>query len=199
MHEAYDFALQIVQEAAGFGYELLSDGTRLYGRVPHVAPLAWLHNVYAPLSQGGIERLERELAGPIPEVYRSWLRLANGFSAFSGYLEFDGLRTDYSRRIGVWQPFSLALPNTRQRLPDAPVEAFFIGSILDAECFLYLMPSSGAVQACGRRSATPLGSWESLSIFITSCMACLRAAFDAQGRRNRIVDLAELVRAGQRN
>lgn len=199
MQKAYDFALQIVQEAAGFGYELHSDGTKLFGRVPHVAPLAWLHKVYGPLSPDNIDRLGTEVARPIPDVYRSWLRLANGLNAFSGYLVLDGSRTDYSRKAGVWQPYSLRLPNTLGRLPDAPEEAFFVGSILEAEYLLYLMPSTGLVHACGRRSATSLGSWESLSLVIRSCIAHLRTAFDADGRRNQTVDLADLVRAGVRN
>jgi hypothetical protein len=194
IEEAYDFALQVVGEARDLGYEMRPDGAQVFGRVPHVAPLAWLHRVYPPLQEHDIALLEGQLNRPIPSEYRSWLQLGNGFDAFSGAFVLYGRRSDYSRRPTVVQPFDLDLPNVLERLPDANKDAFFIGSVLNAEYLLYVAPATGEVYACGRRSAVSMASWESVHMLVISVMGTLRTAFDGEGRALRLVKLHELTR-----
>ncbi len=191
--EAYEFVLRAVEPARAFGYQRLPDGTQLFGRVPHVAPLAWLHKVYAPLTTTDINRLEAHLGCRVPEVYRDWLRVSNGLSLFSEGLVLDGHRTDYSRRPGVWQPYDLKLANVFERLPNADNDAFFIGSVLHAEYLLYLEKRTGAVHACSRSSAAPLASWGSFAAMVKGALAPLSTVFDGHGRQVRAVELRELV------
>lgn len=190
--EAFDLALQIVDEARHFGYQILPDGARVFGRVPHVAPRAWLHKVYPPLQERELTLLEGSLHRPIPEAYRTWLTLANGLNVFSEAFVLDGRRADYSRQAAVVQPYDLALANVLERPRDADPETFFVGSLLEAEYLLYLMPSTGVVHACSRRRTIPLTTWESLPALITSVMVSLKAAFDNEGRALRQLELRDL-------
>jgi SMI1/KNR4 family protein SUKH-1 len=185
--------LRVVEPASAFGYERLPDGTQLFGRVPHVAPLAWLHKVYAPLTTAEINRLESHLGCRVPEVYRDWLRVANGLSLFSEGLVLDGLRTDYSRRPGVWQPYDLKLANGFERLPDADNDAFFIGSVLQAEYLLYLEKRTGTLHASSRSGAASVASWGSFAAMVKGVLALLSTVFDSQGRQVRAVELRELA------
>jgi hypothetical protein len=194
VQEAYDFALQVVRAARHFGHEALPDGAQIFGRVPHVAPLAWLHRVYPPLQEHDIVSLEASLNRSIPHAYRTWLQRANGFSAFSEGFVLDGRRTDYSRSPAVVQPYDLRTANVTERLRDADRDAFFIGSVLEAEYLLYLLPATGVVYACGRRSAAPAASWRSLSAVVTSVMGSLESTFDGKGRSLRRLELRDLTR-----
>jgi hypothetical protein len=90
-------------------------------------------------------------------------------------------------------PFDLDLPNVLERLPDANNDAFFIGSVLNAECLLYVLPATGEVHACGRRSAVSLASWESVEVLVTSVMGSLRTTFDGEGRSLRLPALRDLT------
>src|SRR5215469_1383045 len=189
VQDAFDFALWIVGQARALGYEVKHDGAQVFGRVPHVAPLAWLHQVYPPLHERDILRLERRLNRQVPDDYRGWLRRANGFDAFSGRLVFYGQRTDYSRDPTVVQPYDLSLPNLQERLRDADKSAFFFGSLLHADYKLFMVPISGVVHACARRSAIPMATWESLSALVTSVMSSLDAVFDGEGHELRKLGL----------
>jgi len=192
--QAHDFVLGLMNESCPLGYELLPDGTQVFGRVPHVAPQAWLHEMYAPLTEQDIAMEEAAIRRQIPEPYRSWLLRANGLNAFSGGLVLYGRRSDYSRRASVIQPYDLDIPNVLERLPDAHVDAFFIGSVLGGENLLFLLPSSGQVYACDRRSARGLTSWPSVPQLIVSAVAALGTSFDGQGRAVRPLHLYDLSR-----
>jgi len=194
VQEAYDFALQIVIATRHLGHETLPDGAQTFSRVPHAAPLAWLHKVYPPLQEHDVASLEEGLNRSIPHVYRSWLHRANGFNAFSEGFVLDGCRTDHSRSPTVVQPYDLRTANVTERLQNADREAFFIGSVLEAQYLLYLLPSTGVVYACSRRSPAPAASWRSLSAVVMSVMGSLQATVDDAGRSLRRPTLRDLTR-----
>lgn len=49
-----DFLDRVVTQIESYeplGARVLDDGARLIGHVPHVAPEAWFHQIYAPISE----------------------------------------------------------------------------------------------------------------------------------------------------
>src|SRR5258706_14700655 len=89
--------LQILRDSRVPGRRTLPNGTELIGRVPHVAPQAWFHTIYGPLSEEGIAEIERILEKPLPTILKRFFTLANGLNVYSDELAIYGLRSDYSR------------------------------------------------------------------------------------------------------
>src|SRR5215216_4661514 len=115
VENAYDHVRELVCEAKSFGYRRLANGTELFGHVPHVAPEAWLHELFAPLDDEELAVLEQSLKLPLPADYAAWLRRSNGGHFFSTALTFDGLRRTNSRDPELREPFALETPNLWER------------------------------------------------------------------------------------
>ena len=143
----------LVARAGAFGYERFDDGMELFGHVPHVAPAAFLHELFPGVSRAQVEDAEEQIGRAVPEPYATWLTLMNGCHLFSGALALDGLRVE--DRI---QPFSLADAQF-ERPPNAPAEAFFFGSYIPDGSKVYLDECDGRVVRCPRDSARPLNEW----------------------------------------
>jgi hypothetical protein len=43
--------LKIIAHAKSFGFKEQADGTKLFGHTPHVAPLAWFHHMFSPITE----------------------------------------------------------------------------------------------------------------------------------------------------
>lgn len=169
-------------EISGLGEQVLSNGTRLIGRVPHVAPQAWFHELYPPPSDERVRALQTSFGNRIPGAYLDLLSRLNGFMAFSGRLCVDGLRISYERRgEAMWQPYDVHRPNTTERVPGAPADAFFIGSHPLAGLRFALLSDSGIVVECTRDDPSPLRQWSSLPEMITAEVDRLSELFDEKG------------------
>ena len=90
------------------GLKVLSDGTKLIGHVPHVAPGAWLHKIFGKTSEKELLSVETFLLGEIPETYASLLLQMNGLNIFSETLSLFGVRRNYDRS-DPWQPFDILI------------------------------------------------------------------------------------------
>ena len=179
----YEAVREIALRAAAAGHEVLPDGTELVGRVPHVAPQAWLHILFPPLGERELGMLEERLRRAVPADYARWLGFSNGLYLFSGSLSLDGLRTDYSREVGVWQPFALETPNVDERPADAGDEVFFVGGYGEDGSLLYLDERSGTAHRCSRDSVEPLNSWADFRTMLLDEAERLARLFDERGRR----------------
>ena len=175
--------LQVIEAARHLGSRTLEDGTELIGHVPHVAPEAWLHIIYAPLSQARVEDVSIQIGRPVAKEYQSFLQRMNGLSLFSGELSLFGLRSDF-RRTGdaVRQPFSIRTPNTVERPRDADEALVFIGSYFDDGSMLYIDPHTSEVHRCSRTSVESLNRWKSFFVFLDSEAERLATLFDVEGR-----------------
>lgn len=181
--ECFQEILKIIYEAKAFGARTLDDGTQLIGRVPHVAPEAWLHKVFPRLRQSDITQLEKEvLPRKIPTTYRSFLAsCSNGLGLFSGSLALYGLRKNYIRTgDSVWQPYAIETPNIYERPRDASNSVFFIGGYNWDGSRLYL-ENEGAFR-CASNSTKLLNEWNGFWEMLTSEVRRLSALFDHQGR-----------------
>jgi hypothetical protein len=109
MSDYFDFILKTVQQAECLGTRVLADGTRLIGHTPHVAPEAYLHVLFRPLSRSELADLERKLGTDLPKYLREFLGRANGAMLFCYNLSLLGVRTSYARQGDeAWQPHDMA-------------------------------------------------------------------------------------------
>jgi hypothetical protein len=180
--------MQIIQKAKEFGYRKLPNGAQLFGRVPHVAPEAWLHAVFAPLSSAGISDVEKQLAIDLSPSLRDFLANANGLTLFSTSLSLYGLRTDFSRQgDSSWQPFDIITPNTLERPRGAKPSFIFIGSYDWDGSLLYVDSRYEKVYRCANVSPKPLNEWPGFWEMLTAESARLATHFDGTGHE---LDLA---------
>ncbi len=172
-----------MRRAQGLGHHVLADGTQLIGRAKHIGSEAWLHLLFAPISDADVDSLESSVGIRFPEVFRDFLTLANGLSLFSNSLSIYGQRLSYDRTgEKVWQPFSILTPNTFERLPDAKSTHLFIGGYPSGRgYYLYIDIDELRVYRCSRQSSKPLHKWGSFSEMLVCETTRLAGLFDEQG------------------
>ncbi len=65
-------------------------GTRLIGHLPHIAPKAYLHVIFAPSKSEEFVELEARLGRPVPVQLQQLFAIANGMMIFSGAIRVLG-------------------------------------------------------------------------------------------------------------
>jgi hypothetical protein len=134
----------IIEQAKSFGFRELENGARLYGHVPHVAPQAWLHLLFAPLSDQDVMSLEKNMGQTIPSDFREFLFVTNGIGLFSCSLSIYGKRTSYVRTgDAAWQPFCIVTANTLERPEHIKPWQIVIGSYQSDGSKLFLDGKDG--------------------------------------------------------
>ena len=146
----------------------LTDGTKLIGHVPHIAPHAWLHNLYPVLSDEDIVIVEKKLKNEIPSSYKEFLlHCSNGLSIFSDTLSLFGFRKKIGRSIeDAWQPYSIFTPNIDERLQDALPNHIFIGSYNWDGSLIYIDTTTNKVYRSSNESITPLNTWDNFETML---------------------------------
>jgi hypothetical protein len=180
-----DKVLQIVETYRHLGERTLYDGTRLVGHVPHVAPQAWLHSIYAPLSGRAVAALEARLECTIPTVFGDFLQRCNGLHLFSAQLHIGGSQ-DAVTRIGdegLWKPFDLGIPNLYERPTGAKPTFFFIGGYQQDGSHLYIDAADRRVHRCKMRTAKSLNCWSDFGTVLEQETQRLAQIFDRHGRQ----------------
>jgi hypothetical protein len=109
------------------GFQKFEDGTTLIGRVPHVAPEAWFHMVFAPLRQGDLENVKSGLGSLGSFPFLSTFEQFNGFNLFSSNFFLFGRRTSYKRDGSVFQPWDIITHHFEARAKGLPEELLLIG------------------------------------------------------------------------
>lgn len=134
---------------------------RRYLHAPEIAPEAYRHALFDPLTSTDVAILEEELARSVPAVYADFLQRMNGAQLFAGALSLDGRRFDYDRHVND-QPFALHTANLWGRPLDARADDFFIGGF-GADGSRLFLDGTTTVHHCGRESRDPLESWPDLA------------------------------------
>lgn len=174
----------VIDRAKILGVRELSNGGKLVGHVPHVAPEAWLHEVFGPLVEQDVLKLENEMRRPIPSEIRQFLKEINGLMLFSCSLSIYGFRTSFSRSGDeVWQPFSLVTPNTIERPKDALESFFFFGGYGWDGSRLYIDTATSKVIRAARRTSKPLSEWNSFEEMLVTETIRIALLFDNSGRQ----------------
>ncbi len=180
----FETILQTISQAKSFGFRVLANGTHLYGQVPHVAPEAWLHQVFAPLTEQEIVWLEEKMKLPIPHDLRQFFLLANGVGLFSVSLSIYGKKTSYVRSgDDAWQPFCILSANTLERPTHAKPSQIVIGGYQDDGSLLFLDLEDGTAFRTRSRSKKILNQWPDFWTMLKAETDRLAKLFDPAGRK----------------
>lgn len=184
MEAEFAHILKSVHQADALGTRVLSNGTRLVGHVPHVAPEARLHLIFPPMNTTQIKAIENGIGKPLPPPLKALFQRTNGLGLFSDSLAIFGYRHSYVR-VGdeAWQPFDIITPNLYERPVGADPSEVFFGSYRCDGSLLSISNENLTVVRCDRQSAKPLNRWSSLGVMIVSEVDRLEALFDQQGRQ----------------
>lgn len=176
--------LQIIEQARTFGFSQLANGVKLYGHVPHIAPEAWLHQIYPALSEQDVISLEEKLGGEFPADFRDFLFCANGIGLFSDSLSIYGKRTSFARSGDeAWQPFCIITANTLDRPSSAKPWQIIIGSYRTDGSLLSLDSRNATVIKTKGRSKKIMNQWPGFWQMLQSESKHLSTLFDAQGQK----------------
>lgn len=169
------------------GVKKLSNGSVLICHVPHVAPEAWFHEVYMPLSNEEISQLEKEIGNAFPDVFREFLLCSNGINLFSDNLRIFGLRTSFSREGDeAIQPYHMPTLNG-QRPFLCPKTWIFIGSYRSDGSRVFFNTNESAenikVYRCKKDSTKVVNEWKSFWDWLLSEVERISQLYDANGVR----------------
>ena len=148
------------------GNKIIANGTELLCPVPHIAPQAWFHVIYAGLSKEQIAQFEEKFPIPFPLKYKEFLLESNGINIFSDSLSIWGLRKTFERTgEGALQPYDLLSLN-EERPKGCPNTWLFFGSYSwDGTRVMFDLAEGNdqnKVYRCARRSTQILQEWPGL-------------------------------------
>jgi hypothetical protein len=166
-----------------YGVEQLDNGTELIGQAKFIAPLAYVHSLYAPLDEHEILSMEKKLGVRLPTTIKKFYQSFNGLYIFNVAFSIYGLRNNTSRTVEASrQPFDIFTPNIDERLEDAEDNMLFIGVYRWDGSLVYVDVDSEKVFFCAQRSAAPLLQWDSFDAMLESEFNRLADIHTADGR-----------------
>jgi len=161
-----EFLLEKVVPYKKMGFKILQDGTELYSNDKAIAPQAWLHQLFASLTDNEIFQIENILGKRLPNSMIDFYKEMNGFRLFVRKISIDGLRKNISRNIeAAWQPFSIETVNIKERPKNAINDIIFIGSLSENGNLIYLNSRKENVSICTVDNAEPIKTWKNLKFF----------------------------------
>ncbi|PGH37810.1 MAG: 1,3-beta-glucan synthase regulator [Candidatus Nephrothrix sp. EaCA] len=181
MKNYFDTVKKQLENYNHLGEQILQDRTLLIGKAPHIAPKAWLHGIYKPLSNDEVEKLEYDMQLKIPSDYKFFLtNYSNGLNIFVDVFSLDGFRKRSSRNIeDAYQPYSIINPNTKERLEDAEADMFFIGGYNWDGSLLYM--KNGKAYRCSSENIKPLNTWDSFEKMLLTEINRICLLYDKNG------------------
>ena len=176
--------LALLEHWKRFGCERTNDGADLIGRALHVAPQAWLHQIFPPLNFAGERKLAADVSGFASSRAREVLREFNGCILFSSNLYLLGRRTSYDRSGSVHQPWDIYSSNALNQHHEVPSGALVIGG---SNCLYHGVTITETedrrVEAYDRVSPyRKLFEWASVDDWLFAEIGRLARLFDDQGR-----------------
>ncbi len=184
----FDEFMAILNRWAHLGSRIIQRGVRVIGKTLSSIQqnkIVDMHDIYEPLDESSVLRLEAMLRKPLPPALRAFYRKANGLRIFGGELAIKGLRHDYSRELtdeGMYQPVSLEYGNTIERPKGYNREMTFFGWYYYDASKLYARSDDKRIFMCPRRTVEPtLCEWSDFQTFLLSEAERLAALFDEEG------------------
>lgn len=165
------------------GVKEIGNGATLICHVPHVAPQAWLHTIYAGLSEKNIDAFEESLKKTLPREYIGLLKYTNGINIFSDSISIWGMRTSNVRRGDeAIQPYDLLSLN-QERIGEIPDNWLIFGSYSrDGSIMIFdLSKSDSKVFRCQCDSIKILQEWPNLMTWLDTEIERLSLSFDKNG------------------
>ena len=186
METNIESVLSMLDKWAANGKRVLSNGTQLLSPASHVAPQAWLHKIYAGLSDAEIEEYEEKFPFPFPFEFKEFLHYANGINIFSDSLSVWGWRASYCRvGDGAIQPYDLSDHNDERPKGCPNTWLYFGGYSWDGTRLIFDLSENSSnhnkVFRCARRSTEILQEWPSFREWLASEIARLEKLYDSNG------------------
>ena len=158
-------------------------GTKLIGKAPHIASMAWLHMTFKGLKAIDLEITASELNTKIPEDYAEFLIFSNGLDLFNGTLNLFGRKSKYNRstEINNRQPFDLEITNIYERPLNSKEDYFFIGSYNWDGSLVFINKLNNKVHRCNGDDAEILNTWTNLNDFLKTEILRLKSLHNENG------------------
>ncbi len=181
--EAYKVLMQIVRAWKLLGVKILPAGTQRIGHIPHLAPQAYLHDIFIGLEAHEILMIENQIGLPVPNSLKVFYSRHNGVNLF-GRFGVYGLRFHYDRAnipSILEQPYDIRTPNILERPRGAPKEIIFIGSLSEEQIYAFAWPD-GLVGFWDKRTNKILDrTYESVFQYLARAAQVANAHFDKSG------------------
>ena len=160
------------------------DGTVEYGHAPEIAQQAYMVQLFSPLTDVELQKLEEQLKIQIPMQYYCFLsKESNGLILFMGYCSLYGyIRCIDRSSNSIPQPFPIDVPNVYEKPKNSKDSYFFIGGYRYDGSKLYIDKLTGKVHYCKRRDATSLYCWDSFEDMLISEIPRILSLFDEKGK-----------------
>jgi len=175
--------LQRLDIWSGLGRRTTASGALQIARVPHVAPLAWLHDVFAPITVAQQEALLKGLPAYATSGLRDIHEAFNGIDLFSSNFFLYGRRANYERSVDNVLPWELVSHNARvsRRLPAGALLVGGSHAVYTGVHFIEL--SGGPVVALEQENwDNRLFEWPNLRACLLAELDRLSFLFDNEGR-----------------
>ena len=185
MNNNLKYILSVLNKYEGGGKRELENGTKLICHVPHLAPEAWLHEIYVNLSEKQINELENNIPVPLPTDYREFLKICNGINIFSDSLYVLGVRDSYSRKGDeAIQPYDIVRSNMERPKGCPDSWLFFGGYSWDGTRVMFDLSEgteNNKVYLCARRSTEILYEWNDFWSWLSDETDRISKLFDLNG------------------
>lgn len=160
---------------------MTSNGVKLIGHVPHVAPQAWLHKIFPPITKNEIDILESKIGIKVNDTLKGFFLKMNGIKLFGDTLAIYGYIETISRDIKNPQPYSIITLNTVERLRKIDKDILFIGGYNWDGSLLYTNKSE-KVFRCSRDDINALNEWDSFGDMLYSEIVRISNLFSLDGK-----------------
>ncbi len=183
MRKEFESVLLKLKKWENGGDRTLENGSRLICHVPHIAPQAWLHKVYAGLQDDNINEIKEKIGIELPSDYCEFLTYSNGINIFSDSLSVWGLRTSYARTgDAAVQPYDIIELNKEKRGKIQSNCLVFGSYSWDGSEMLYNLENDNTkVYRCENSSTKVLQEWETIWIWLYSEVDRIGKLFDTNG------------------
>ena len=159
------------------------DGTLLIGNPYKDKPFWWLIHIFPKVQSNKLKEFSKTKLC-IPLVYLDFLeKVSNGLLLFLGTLSLHGIRENYSRALGVEQPFDILTPNIKERPKSAKETYFFFGSYNWDGSQLYIDTANNHVYLAKRYTLEMIYEWSSFEEFINTEIPRICSLFDDNGEQ----------------
>ncbi|MET4076542.1 SMI1/KNR4 family protein [Hymenobacter sp. UYCo722] len=170
----------VTDQAKAFGHRVLPNGTELAGHVPHRAPEAWLHELFAPLAPIELAAWEQALGASLPPALRAFYLHHNGLNLFSCTLALHGRRSGYERTgDNARQPFDMDDLNRYRRGGPTAGRLYLAGNADVLWLSLDLRTHAGQRTTA---EGTVVQEWVSFEEMLVAEVQRVAQGFDARGR-----------------
>lgn len=169
-------------------------GTDLIGHIPHVAPKAYLHAIYAPSESDEFPLLEERVGRAIPPPLAVFYTRANGMQLFLNVLSVAGFYPN-KRKFDSHPhnyPFPVTLHNTSGRPRGLDYEAVVVGKYLGDQSLVSIEGDGIVLRYDAMGDGSVMQEWLDFDTWLISEIAYFSQFFDSEGKLT--IDARELIK-----